>query len=83
MRRHIAAAAFAGLVGLMPVAPAAAQQDNTIGGAIAGGIIGAAAGAMLGSQLEPRAHGYYWYHDGCWRRWRNGSYHRVHRRYCY
>jgi outer membrane lipoprotein SlyB len=104
MRRHIAAAAFAGLVGLMPVAPAAAQQDNTIGvaiigggigaiiggaatgeagGAIAGGIIGAAAGAMLGSQLEPRAHGYYWYHDGCWRRWRDGSYHRVHRRYCY
>jgi len=53
------------------------------GGAIAGGIIGAAAGAMLGSQLEPRPHGYYWYHDDCWRRWRDGSYHRVHRRYCY
>ena len=53
------------------------------GGAIAGGIIGAAAGAMLGSQLEPRPHGYYWYQDDCWRRWRDGSYHRVHRRYCY
>ena len=44
MRRHIAAAAFAGLVGLMPVAPAAAQQDNTIGGAIIGGGIGAIIG---------------------------------------
>jgi len=53
------------------------------GGAIAGGIIGAAAGAMLGSQLEPRPHGYYYYRDDCWRRWRDGSYHRVPRRYCY
>ena len=103
MRGIVTAIAVAGLIGLMPVAPAAAQ-DNTIGGAIigggigaivggaasnsaggaiAGGIIGAAAGAMLGSQLEPRAHGYYWYRDGCWQRWRDGSYHRVHRRYCY
>lgn len=53
------------------------------GGAIAGGIIGAAAGAALGAQLEARPHGYYWYEDRCWRRWRDGSYHRVHRRYCY
>jgi hypothetical protein len=102
MRRTVTAITFAGLIGLMPGAPAAAQ-DNTIGGAIiggglgaviggaasnsaggaiAGGIIGAAAGAMLGSQLEPRRRGYYWYRDGCWRRWRDGSYHRVHRRYC-
>ena len=35
------------------------------------------------SQLEPRPHGYYWYQEDCWRRWRDGSYHRVHRRYCY
>jgi hypothetical protein len=52
------------------------------GGAVAGGIIGAAAGAMIGSQMEPRRHGYYHYHGDCWRRWRDGSYHRVHGRYC-
>ncbi len=52
------------------------------GGAIAGGIIGAAAGAALGSQLEPRRGGYYWYNGRCWRRWRDGSYHRVSHRYC-
>ena len=53
------------------------------GGAIAGGIIGAAAGAALGAQMEPRRGGYYWYDDYCWRRWRDGSYHRTYRRYCY
>ena len=53
------------------------------GGAVAGGIIGAAAGAMIGSQLEPRPGGYYWYDDRCWVRYRDGSYHRVTRRYCY
>ena len=53
------------------------------GGAVAGGIIGAAAGAMLGSQLEARPGGYYWYDDSCWRRYRDGSYHRIPRRYCY
>ena len=52
------------------------------GGAVAGGIIGAAAGAMLGSQLEPRRGGYYWYNGRCWRRWSDGSYHRVAQRYC-
>ena len=51
------------------------------GGAIAGGIIGAAAGAALGAQMEPR-HGYYWYDGRCWRRYRDGSYHRMARRYC-
>ena len=39
-------------------------------------------GAMLGAQLEPRAHGYYWYHGRCWRRWRDGSYHRVRNYHC-
>ena len=53
------------------------------GGAVAGGIIGAAAGAMIGSQMEPRPHGYYHYHGDCWRRWPDGSYHRVHYRYCH
>ena len=80
--------------GLVPERQAAAP-DNTMGGAIlggaatgraggavAGGIIGAAAGAMIGSQLEPRPGGYYWYDDRCWVRYRDGSYHRVSRRYC-
>lgn len=53
------------------------------GGAVAGGIIGAAAGAMIGSQFEPRRGGYYWYDDRCWRRYGDGSYHRVSRKYCY
>jgi len=52
------------------------------GGAIAGGIIGAAAGAALGAQMEPRRAGYYWYEGRCWLRYRDGSYHRVSRRYC-
>ena len=52
------------------------------GGAVAGGIIGAAAGAAIGSQFEPRRGGYYWYDGRCWRRYRDGSYHRVSRRYC-
>jgi uncharacterized protein YcfJ len=52
------------------------------GGAVAGGIIGAAAGAVIGSQLEPRPGGYYYYDDRCWVRYRDGSYHRVSRRYC-
>jgi uncharacterized membrane protein len=53
------------------------------GGAIAGGIIGAAAGAALGSQLEPRRHGYYWYHGRCYRLRADGNYYPTHRRYCY
>ena len=52
------------------------------GGAIAGGIIGAAAGAAIGSQMEPRGR-YYWYEGRCWRKHRDGSYHRVSRDYCY
>lgn len=51
------------------------------GGAVAGGIIGAAAGAMIGSQMEPRGR-YYWYDGRCWRKHRDGSYHRVSRQYC-
>ena len=76
MKTIIAALAFAGLV---TVAAPASAQDNAIGGAI----IGAAAGAALGAQMEPRRGGYYYYREGCWRRWRDGSYHRVHHRYCY
>jgi len=52
------------------------------GGAVAGGIIGAAAGAAIGSQMEPRGR-YYWYDGRCWRKYRDGSYHRVSRQYCY
>jgi outer membrane lipoprotein SlyB len=53
------------------------------GGAVAGGIIGAAAGAAIAGSMEPRASGYYWYQNGCWIQRRDGSYVRVHRRYCY
>lgn len=52
------------------------------GGAVAGGIIGAAAGAAISSQMQPRNDGYYWYEGRCWRRYGNGEYHRVSRRYC-
>jgi uncharacterized membrane protein len=52
------------------------------GGAVAGGIIGAAAGAAIGAQMEPRPRGYYHYRGDCWRRWSEGSYHRVPYRYC-
>lgn len=52
------------------------------GGAVAGGIIGAAAGAAIGSQMEPRGR-YYWYDGRCWRKYRDGSYHRVSRENCY
>jgi hypothetical protein len=102
MIRILTAVAALALVALMPMRPAAAQ-DNVLGGAIigggigaivggaatgkaggavAGGIIGAAAGAMIGSQFEPRRGGYYWYDGRCWRKHRDGSYHRVSRRYC-
>ncbi len=53
------------------------------GGAVAGGIIGAATGAMVGSQVGARPGGYYWYDDRSWVRHRDGSYHRIARRYCY
>ncbi len=53
------------------------------GGAVVGGVIGAAAGAALGSQMEPRAAGYYWYDNRCWLRYRNGEYRPVNRRNCY
>jgi hypothetical protein len=43
MKRIIAAVALAGIVGLMPAAPASAQ-DNTIGGPIIGGGLGAIIG---------------------------------------
>lgn len=52
-------------------------------GALVGGIIGAAAGAALGSQMEPRRGRYYWYEGRCWRRYNDGSYHRVSRNNCY
>jgi hypothetical protein len=52
------------------------------GGAAAGAVIGAAAGAALGAQMEVRRGGYYWYHGSCYRRHRNGDYHRVARWRC-
>ena len=85
MLRSMTAAAVLTLAAAMPVQEAAAQ-DNVLGGALLGGaagaIIGAAAGAAIGSQFEPRRGGYYWYDGRCWRRYANGDYHRVSRRYC-
>lgn len=81
MARILVVIAMLAFAGFMPAGPAAAQ-NNTIGGAIIGGGIGAAAGAAIGSQLEPRRGGYYWYNGNCWRKHRDGSYHRVSRRYC-
>ena len=52
------------------------------GGAAAGAIIGAAAGAALGAQMEVRRGGFFWYRGNCYRRQRNGDYHRVARRRC-
>jgi hypothetical protein len=60
MKTIIAALAFAGLIGLVPAAPAAAQ-DNVVGGAIIGGGLGAiiggaasnsAGGAIAGGIIE-------------------------------
>ena len=75
----IAGALFGGAAGAIIGGAATGKA----GGAVAGGIIGAAAGAAIGSQFEPRRGGYYWYDDRCWRRYGDGSYHRVSRRYCY
>jgi hypothetical protein len=52
------------------------------GGAAVGAIIGGATGAAIGAEAERRRGGYYWWHDGCYRRHYDG-YVRVKRGYCY
>lgn len=52
------------------------------GGAAVGAIIGGATGAAIGAEAERRRGGYYWWHDGCYRRYHDG-YVRVKRGYCY
>jgi len=53
------------------------------GGAAVGAVIGGATGAAIGAEAERRHGGYYWWHDGCYRRYFDGSYVRVNRGYCY
>lgn len=52
------------------------------GGAAAGAIVGAATGAAIGADMEARRGGLFWYRGNCYRRHRNGDYHRVARRRC-
>ena len=63
---------------------------GVIGGAVGGGrgaaigaIVGATAGAAIASEGRPYGRGYYGWHDGCWLQRRDGSWIRVHPRYCY
>jgi hypothetical protein len=53
------------------------------GGAAVGAVIGGATGAAIGAEAERRRGGYYWWHDGCYRRYPDGGYVRVKRGYCY
>ena len=63
---------------------------GVIGGAVGGGrgaaigaIVGATAGAAIASEGRPYGRGYYGWHDGCWLQRPDGSWIRVHPRYCY
>ena len=53
------------------------------GGAAVGAVIGGATGAAIGAEAERRRGGYYWWHDGCYRRYPDGGYVRVNRGNCY
>ena len=52
------------------------------GGAIVGAVIGASAGAAIASEGQRRATGYYWWRDGCYYRYPNGSWVQVQPDYC-
>ncbi len=52
-------------------------------GAAIGAILGATAGAAIASQGTRYPNGYYGYDNGCWLQRRDGSWIRVHPRYCY
>jgi outer membrane lipoprotein SlyB len=63
---------------------------GVIGGAVGGGrgaaigaIVGATTGAAIASQGTRYRNGYYGYEGGCWLQRRDGSWIRVHPRYCY
>jgi hypothetical protein len=51
-------------------------------GAPARAVIGATTGAALGASKEARRGGLFWYRGNCYRRHRNGDYHRVARWRC-
>jgi uncharacterized protein YcfJ len=52
-------------------------------GAAIGAIVGATAGAAIASEGRAYGRGYYGWQDGCWLQRRDGSWIRVHPRYCY
>jgi len=52
------------------------------GAAVTGAVIGAAAGAAIASEGQRRASGYYWWHNGCYYRYPNGSWLQVAPGYC-
>jgi outer membrane lipoprotein SlyB len=52
------------------------------GGAVAGAVIGATTGAVIASEAQRRRGGYYWWRDGCYYRYPNGSWLQVAPGYC-
>jgi hypothetical protein len=52
------------------------------GGAVAGAVIGATTGAVIASEAQRRHSGYYWWRDGCYYRYPNGSWLQVQPGYC-
>jgi outer membrane protein with glycine zipper len=53
------------------------------GGAAVGAIIGATTGAIIADEGRRNSRGYYAWHQGCYIQRRDGSWVRVHPRYCY
>ncbi len=51
-------------------------------GAVAGAVIGATAGAAIAAEAQRRNNGYYWWHDGCYYRYPDGSWLQVAPGYC-
>jgi len=52
------------------------------GGAVAGAVIGATTGAVIAAEAQRRSTGYYWWRDGCYYRYPNGSWLQVQPDYC-
>jgi hypothetical protein len=93
MRSGLAAGILLALATLMPAQQAAAQDPlagaiiggavgHGTGAAVTGAVIGAAAGAAIASEGQRRASGYYWWHNGCYYRYPNGSWLQVAPGYC-
>ncbi len=70
------------LAALLPAKPVAAQNPVGGPGAVAGAVIGATAGAAIAAEAQRRNNGYYWWHDGCYYRYPDGSWLQVAPGYC-